>query len=118
MKAYLDKAEKILAKRSNEATLKADGMMSQIVRLVGKDEVLALKKHHYNIRLEEFVVGADNARMIDVIDNAWSRTVLQQREDCGQHPRQDPLVQPRYPFHHEHRRDCTTLMRLPRQVYP
>ena len=69
MKAYLDKAEKILAKRSNEATLKADGMMSQIVRLVGKDEVLALKKHHYNIRLEEFVVGADNARMIDVIDN-------------------------------------------------
>ena len=69
LKTYLLEAEKILAKRSNDATLKADAKMSELIREMGKDGVLELKKNNYNIRLEEFVVGADNARMLDVVEN-------------------------------------------------
>ena len=43
--------------------------MSQQLRKLGKDGVLELKRSHYNTKLEECVIGADQQRMLDVIDN-------------------------------------------------
>ena len=67
LKDYFAKCEDILSKRSNKATLKADGVMSDMIRQIGKDAVLDLKRSNYNIKLEEFVVGADQARMLEVV---------------------------------------------------
>ena len=65
---YMDEAEHLLAKRSNEATLKADAMMSRLTRQIGKDAVLELKRDNYNTKLEDMVIGADQRRMLDIID--------------------------------------------------
>ena len=64
---YMKDAEKILAKRGNDFTLKKDAMISTIVKTQGKDAFLELKKDNYNIKLEEFVTGADQLRMVDVV---------------------------------------------------
>jgi ABC-type multidrug transport system ATPase subunit len=66
---YMKEAEKILSKRSNQITLKADAQVSGFIRKYGKDELLKLKRAHYNLKLEDFVVGADNKRTHDVVDN-------------------------------------------------
>ena len=66
---YLKKAEKILSKRSNEITLKADAQISAFIRQNGKETLLQLKRDNYNLKLEDFVIGADNKRTLDVIDN-------------------------------------------------
>jgi len=66
---YLKEAEQILSKRSNETTLKADKIMSEMVREQGKDAILELKRKHYNLNLEDCVIGANQKRMLDVIDN-------------------------------------------------
>ena len=65
---YMDEVEHLLAKRSNEATLKADAMMSRLTRQIGKDAVLELKRDNYNTKLEDMVIGADQRRMLDIID--------------------------------------------------
>ena len=69
LKQYMKEAETILSRRSNEATLKADGLMAGFIREEGKEAVMQLKRDHVNLRLEEFVVGADNQKMLEVIDN-------------------------------------------------
>ncbi len=69
LNAYLDEAEQILGKRSNEATLKADAMMSQLIRRDGKEAILQLKRENFNIKLEDCVIGADQRSMLDVVDN-------------------------------------------------
>ena len=69
LKEYMTTAEKILSKRSNEATLKADAKMAAMIRETGKEDVLNLKRNNYNLKLEECVIGAEHARMLDVVDN-------------------------------------------------
>ncbi len=66
---YMKEAEKTLAQRGNDLTLKKDAMISATVRQQGKDAFLELKKDNYNIKLEEFVTGADQRRMIDIVDD-------------------------------------------------
>ena len=66
---YMKDAEKLLAKRSNELSLKADQLVSEFIRKHGKDALLDLKRQHYNIKLEDCVIGADQKHMIEVIDN-------------------------------------------------
>ncbi len=66
---YMQQAERILAKRSNQMALKINARMTQLVRTLGKDGVLELKRSNYNTRLEDCVIGADQQRMIDVVDN-------------------------------------------------
>ena len=56
---YMKEAEEILAKRSNEATLKADNKMAAMIREQGKENILQLKRDNYNIKLEDCVIGAD-----------------------------------------------------------
>ena len=65
---YLKEAERILSKRGNKVTLAADARMSALVRQHGKEAVLDLKRDNYNLKLEECVIGADQQRMLDVID--------------------------------------------------
>ena len=66
---YMKKAEKILAKRGNDFTFQKDAMISRIVKQEGKESFLELKKNHFNIKLEEFVTGADQRQMVDVVDD-------------------------------------------------
>ena len=69
LKDYMDRAEHILAKRSNEYTLKVDDVMSDLIRKIGKEGVLELKRDNFNIKLEDCVIGADQLTMLDVVDS-------------------------------------------------
>ena len=69
LRKYLKEAERVLSKRGNQATLEGDRLMAEFLRNNGKDAMLQLKRDNFNLKLEEFVVGADNARMLDVVDN-------------------------------------------------
>ena len=69
LKQYMKEAEQQLSDRCNVATLKADRLMADLIRQHGKDAMLQLKRDNYNLKLEEFVVGADQGRMLDVVDN-------------------------------------------------
>ena len=74
---YMREAENILSKRSNEISLKADALTSSYIRQNGKEALLDLKRQNYNIKLEDCVIGADQQRMLDIIDNyAVPRTGL------------------------------------------
>ena len=66
---YMKEAEKILAKRGNDYTMKKDGMIAAIIKEQGKDAFLDVKRNNFNIKLEEFVTGADQLRMVDIIDD-------------------------------------------------
>ncbi len=69
LKAYMKEAEDILAKRSNQITLQSDALISGYIREHGKEALLQLKRDHYNLKLEDCVIGADQQRMLDVVDN-------------------------------------------------
>ena len=66
---YMKEAEKILAKRGNDYTLKKDAMIAAIIKKQGKEAFLEVKKDNFNIKLEEFVTGADQLRMVDIVDD-------------------------------------------------
>ena len=74
LKPYMAQLEDKLAKRSNEATLKADAKMSALIREIGKDAVLDLKHRNYNLKLEDIVVGIGNAGNGDA-NTIYSRIV-------------------------------------------
>ena len=77
LKSYLDDAEARLTTRSNQLTLKADARTAAYVRQNGKEALLQLKRDNYNLKLEDCVIGADQKRMLDIIDNyAVPRTGL------------------------------------------
>ncbi len=90
LSAYMDKAETILAKRSNEATLKVDAMKSAFIRENGKEALLQLKRENYNIKLEDCVIGMNERHMLDVIGkHIVPRTAmiyLTPQSRCGQAP--------------------------------
>jgi energy-coupling factor transporter ATP-binding protein EcfA2 len=66
---YMKEAEKILAKRGNDYTMKKDGMIAAIIKEQGNDAFLDVKRDNFNIKLEEFVTGADQLRMVDIVDD-------------------------------------------------
>ena len=69
LRQYMKDAGRILNKRGNELTLRGDRLMADFIRQNGKAEMLQLKQDNYNLKLEEFVAGADQGRMLDVVDN-------------------------------------------------
>jgi len=69
LRSYMQQAEDLLSQRGNKATLAADAVMTSLIREHGKDAVLDLKRRNYNLKLEDCVVGADQGRMLDVIDH-------------------------------------------------
>lgn len=70
LKKFMNEAENLLSQRSNKVTLEADAKMSALIREIGKDAVLQLKRDNYNIRLEDFAVGGGNGRTLSVVDGA------------------------------------------------
>ena len=66
---YMKEAENLLAKRSNELSLKADQYVAAFIRNHGKEHLLDLKRKNYNTKLEDCVIGADQKHMTEVIDN-------------------------------------------------
>ena len=66
---YMKEAEKLLTERSNRITLLADKQIARFVKENGKDVLLQLKRDNYNLQLEDCVIGMENQRMLDVIDN-------------------------------------------------
>ena len=66
---YMKEAESILSKRSNRITLQADKETARFLQTNGKDALLELKRNNYNLQLEDCVIGAENQRMLDVVDN-------------------------------------------------
>ena len=69
LKDYLKEAEAWLSKRGNQLTLKADALASNYIRQNGKEALLQLKRDNYNTKLEDCVIGADQRRILDVVDN-------------------------------------------------
>ena len=69
LQKYMKEAEDILAKRSNELSLKGNNITTALIRQHGKEALLQLKRDNYNLKLEDCVIGADQQRMLDVIDN-------------------------------------------------
>jgi len=66
---YMKEAERILAKRSNKASLEANRLVTQVQQsLGGKEALVKVKEDSHNIKLEDMVIGADQGRMLDVID--------------------------------------------------
>ena len=66
---YMKEAENLLTERSNRITLLADKQTALFVKENGKDVLLQLKRDNYNLQLEDCVIGMENQRMLDVIDN-------------------------------------------------
>ena len=69
LKAYMTEAENILSKRSNELSLKINAQVSSFIRQNGKEALLDLKRNHFNTKLEDCVIGADQQRMVDVVED-------------------------------------------------
>ena len=69
LRAYLQEVDGELSKCENEATLKKDALITAFIKQHGKEAFLELKKNNYNIKLEQFVTGADQQRLLDIIDN-------------------------------------------------
>ncbi len=70
LKKFMKDAEDLLSKKSNKVTLEADAKMASLIRKIGKDEVLQIKRDNFNIRLEDFVVSGDQGRTLSVVDGA------------------------------------------------
>ena len=68
LRQYMDQAESLLSVRCNRATLKGDRLMADHISRYGKPAMVQLKRDNYNLKLEESVVGADQGRMLDVVD--------------------------------------------------
>ena len=71
-------------------TLKADAQTASFIRQNGKDALLELKRDNYNLKLEDCVIGADQQRMLDVVDNyivpRTGTIFLTPQSRCGRAP--------------------------------
>ncbi len=87
---YMKEAEDILKQRGNKASIKEDAMKSAFIREHGKEELLKLKRENYNLKLEDCVIGADQRRMLDVIDGyivpRTGTIFLTPQSKCGNAP--------------------------------
>ena len=68
LKSYMAEAERILSKRSNQIALKGDAKVAAFIREYGKETLLELKRNHFNTKLEDCVIGADQRHMVEVVD--------------------------------------------------
>ncbi len=68
LRKYMQQAEDILQKRSNQITLKQDAKIASFIRQNGKDALLQLKRDNFNTKLEDCVTGLDQPMMVEVVD--------------------------------------------------
>ncbi len=69
LSAYMDEAGSILKKRSNQATLRKDAIVSEFIREYGKETLLELKRRHYNLKLETFVTNANGTQLSEIVND-------------------------------------------------
>lgn len=68
LRQYTDEADKLIAQKSNRATLLEDKIITQKIKLMGKEDFLQLKRDHYNLQLENFCINADTKHTHDIVD--------------------------------------------------
>jgi len=66
---YMKEAENILSKRSNKLAQENDAIMVSLIRKYGKEGILQIKRDNHNLQLEDYVIGANQKHMVEVIDN-------------------------------------------------
>lgn len=70
--AYLAQAKKVLQKRGNKAALDSDKKMCQLIKLMGNDQMLQLKRNHFNEHLEGLVANTGEIvtedKLCEVVD--------------------------------------------------
>lgn len=90
LRKYTDEAENILSKNSNRATLDEDAIVSAIIRNIGKEDYLQLKRDHYNLQLENFCINAETKHTHDIVEGHIVPRVgfiyLTPRSSCGRAP--------------------------------
>lgn len=69
LRQYMQEAEQILSQRGNKTTMKKDALVADYIQEHGKEALLELKRNHHNTKLEDCVVGADQQRMIEIVDD-------------------------------------------------
>ncbi|MDO4949391.1 MAG: ATP-binding cassette domain-containing protein [Bacteroidales bacterium] len=57
--AYFSNAKKVLEDMNNKATLTLDKQYAAMQRSLGKEDMLKLKRNHYNLQLENLAMNAD-----------------------------------------------------------
>lgn len=68
LRAYTDRLEDVLASAGNKATLDEDKIVTRKIRATDKEQYKQLKRDHFNLQLENFVVNANSKHTHDVID--------------------------------------------------
>ena len=66
--SFLKELEHLLSKRGNAASLARDRVLGDLLHANGKEAVRQLKRKNYNIKLEDFVVGGEHGRLLDIVD--------------------------------------------------
>ena len=69
LRQYMQEAEQILSQRGNKTTMKKDAMVADYIQEHSKEALLELKRNHHNTKLEDCVVGADQQRMLEIVDD-------------------------------------------------
>ncbi len=66
--AYFSNAKKVLEDMNNKVTLALDKQYASMQRSLGKEEMLKLKRNHYNLQLENLAMNADASRTHHVVN--------------------------------------------------
>ena len=69
LRQYMQEAEQILAQRGNKTTMKKDALVAEYIQGNGKEALLELKRNNHNTKLEDCVIGADQQRMLEIVDD-------------------------------------------------
>ncbi|MBO7579682.1 MAG: ATP-binding cassette domain-containing protein [Prevotella sp.] len=69
LRQYMQEAEQILAQRGNKTTMKKDALVAEYIQEHGKEALLELKRNNHNTKLEDCVIGADQQRMLEIVDD-------------------------------------------------
>ena len=66
---YFSGANKILSRKSLHYTQEIDGTNTRLIREMGKDGLLALKKDNHNLFLQDLVLNTSSTKMFRIVDN-------------------------------------------------
>lgn len=69
LKTYMKKCDKIISKRSNQATLDADKIVTDRIKEIGRDKYRKIRTDHYNLKLESVVINDMAPAPYEVIKN-------------------------------------------------
>lgn len=88
--SYLEESENVMLKQGNRSTLDADRMMQDYIKKHGKDELLQMKRSHFNLQLETQLAGHDAKKLCEVVEGRIvpraGFVYLTPRTKCGNAP--------------------------------